>query len=854
MLVFLFLSSHFVDSFLLQHDTYEDRIRMLVQMGTPLPPNTILSPSVTSFASLTPSELPAQQPSQFSPAPSYVSSPAVNAHASPLVSSSFAAPEPSPALSQHSFASSARSAESTSTTTGARPPSMVYRRHRSAKEDQERASISSMQQITAPRERESSGERSYEGIGSAMLQESDGEDPSRGGGLGGGDILSPVSASSDSTAGAATPLASSHQQHSHSLSAELASHASRSLLSPQQQPPHTAPLPPPVPSISTSHSPSASLSDDDFSQPLHTAVEYASGWPEEARDEPAPLPSANSSFSVDDQIRRPSFASSAMRRGSSASAVTTTSEATLRIAGGGIAGGESMRRAASAQSASSSGTLEIRPRPSRSASLASTAMLASGSGSSQGQQGANGHSLVGSTNEGSISMRRNQAIGAERYGDESAMVDDGGDDGARPANIVVRAPSSERDRTSAQYAALPLPPPPPTPTSAGGGGKGSTFPGRLRALSQPGSKRPKLQSFDSEQPPPRPPLPPLLSAANRSASSHHTSTLSNGIQRKPSIPTPTPTSLSLNLPAAGHPNLGRSNSSSSISSASSAARAERLAHLNGGGSVGGGSESNTPTSSIFPHRSRGPSLSPTTPSATLTTHHPHPSHPNGVYLSTGLPSPPAASSPSSREATLSIPAVRRPFHLMRLLVATIPSSSNGGGGGGYLSEKLFVPSQIWTTQGGAKLLAIETKVRMLDLLSTGLDSLQTAGKGLLLVPLGSSAAEKFAKEEAARFGRELEAFEGLAEGVQSTLGKKLGGVVGAGEGEKEIGGVGVGGGKGARKGSTVRRLLPCSLDSFRSCGIVTDYPESYCTGELLGVVEQAVDVAQPSDERCFVRP
>lgn len=119
---------------------------------------------------------------------------------------------------------------------------------------------------------------------------------------------------------------------------------------------------------------------------------------------------------------------------------------------------------------------------------------------------------------------------------------------------------------------------------------------------------------------------------------------------------------------------------------------------------------------------------------------------------------------------------------MRLVLATMSLSSTTSTGG-YISEKLFLPSAIWRTTQGAgaatKLVALETKVRMLDLLSNGLDGVDKAGRGLLLVPIESANATAVARQEADRFARELDSFEGLAEGVQSTLAKKLGpGVVG----------------------------------------------------------------------------
>lgn len=182
-------------------------------------------------------------------------------------------------------------------------------------------------------------------------------------------------------------------------------------------------------------------------------------------------------------------------------------------------------------------------------------------------------------------------------------------------------------------------------------------------------------------------------------------------------------------------------------------------------------------------------------------------------MSAGLANPPPdASSPASRETALSIPPPRRPFHLMRLVLATMSLSSTTSTGG-YISEKLFLPSAIWRTTQGAgaatKLVALETKVRMLDLLSNGLDGVDKAGRGLLLVPIESANATAVARQEADRFARELDSFEGLAEGVQSTLAKKLGpGVVGG------TASMSAPNGGGGRKGSAVRCRLFTRIDLF----------------------------------------
>jgi len=71
----------------------------------------------------------------------------------------------------------------------------------------------------------------------------------------------------------------------------------------------------------------------------------------------------------------------------------------------------------------------------------------------------------------------------------------------------------------------------------------------------------------------------------------------------------------------------------------------------------------------------------------------------------------------------------------------------------------------------------------MELLLSSLVTLNQAGQPLLSPALANTAlssgvgGERWVLEEAKRFGRELEGFEGVLEGVQNTLSKKLGGLV-----------------------------------------------------------------------------
>ncbi|KAK4046005.1 hypothetical protein OIV83_006440 [Microbotryomycetes sp. JL201] len=127
--------------------------------------------------------------------------------------------------------------------------------------------------------------------------------------------------------------------------------------------------------------------------------------------------------------------------------------------------------------------------------------------------------------------------------------------------------------------------------------------------------------------------------------------------------------------------------------------------------------------------------------------------------------PPLLSAGSTLEAKLErklrslaspVQPARRPFHLLLQVLETLE------GDGAYVTPRLYVPRQVWL-QTGIKLPAIETKVRMLDLLATGLESVRDAA---IRWQQGRAGAKAFLQE--------LESLEGLVDGIQSTLSKKLG--------------------------------------------------------------------------------
>lgn len=294
--------------------------------------------------------------------------------------------------------------------------------------------------------------------------------------------------------------------------------------------------------------------------------------------------------------------------------------------------------------------------------------------------------------------------------------------------------------------------------AAGEFGRRTSPPQRHRALSQP-SKRPLLSSYLSDQAPP-------------SLPSFKPRMVSPSLTRKMSMPMVKTLSVNTDV------SLSRTASNSSITSFTRAPFAETPMSA---------------TSGFFPFRASPP---------------PH----SSSYLS--LSPPPFDLS----QPTVSL--VRRPFHLMRQIAASIET-------GGYITPRLYIPKSLWS-QSGVKLVAIETKVRTLDILLTGMEGLEKFDDFLLSPqsPLDVSGA----KEYVSRFVKELDSFEGLMDGIQSTLSKKLGYSPSA---------------LGNKKVNAVRpRSLPCHWLVLTVCNLV----------DLVQRVElETFSLARPSDEWTEVR-
>jgi hypothetical protein len=106
----------------------------------------------------------------------------------------------------------------------------------------------------------------------------------------------------------------------------------------------------------------------------------------------------------------------------------------------------------------------------------------------------------------------------------------------------------------------------------------------------------------------------------------------------------------------------------------------------------------------------------------------------------------------------------RPFYVMNLLQASIERGS-------YITKRLYLSRELWL-QSGSRLLAIETKVRMLDSISNGIEGIERAGS-FLLRPSHTDQPGLNAIN-ASKFLKLLEDFETLLIEVQNTLAKKLG--------------------------------------------------------------------------------
>lgn len=334
----------------------------------------------------------------------------------------------------------------------------------------------------------------------------------------------------------------------------------------------------------------------------------------------------------------------------------------------------------------------------------------------------------------------------------------------------------------------PLPPPPthalpqlpPQPTSAGSQGSNQSV--RARRLSGQNAKQLKIETTKITAPP--------APATAHAAIPHHPSrtssyivqqrqALSAGPNRttgplsaRPSI-SPAPVTgdgydapplpigfLQDEVPRSGSPSVGRPSLRKNFSSSSLKSTKSRnisVSHIDDTSDLSPG----TPHSSQFGingSSSRLPAL-PSIPTPLAGTFRERSDTTGGLHLfdndfhtpnSPGSPKPvlvdaPAPLEPCPNEVML------RPFWLMRCLYQTLCHPR-----GGYLSNKLFVPRDVWKVKG-AKLKNLEEKIYNCDYLTAALQKL--------------SRVDTY---DADAVLEEMQSLEGVLEQVQAALTKKLG--------------------------------------------------------------------------------
>ncbi|PWN32473.1 uncharacterized protein FA14DRAFT_74564 [Meira miltonrushii] len=127
--------------------------------------------------------------------------------------------------------------------------------------------------------------------------------------------------------------------------------------------------------------------------------------------------------------------------------------------------------------------------------------------------------------------------------------------------------------------------------------------------------------------------------------------------------------------------------------------------------------------------------------------------------------------PDSNDLNMPNEKCLRPFHTMKQLSKSIEKGS-------YLTQKLFLPKELWLQNvGGSRLSAVDTKIRMVDLMSTSMDNVENYGQFLLhemsFNQPGTTAIH------VAKFVKSLDEMESVMMEVQHTLNKKLGNLEGS---------------------------------------------------------------------------
>jgi hypothetical protein len=90
--------------------------------------------------------------------------------------------------------------------------------------------------------------------------------------------------------------------------------------------------------------------------------------------------------------------------------------------------------------------------------------------------------------------------------------------------------------------------------------------------------------------------------------------------------------------------------------------------------------------------------------------------------------------------------------------------------GGYITPRLHVPQEVWS-QGGARLLNLPEKVRVVEVLCSSLEEVQHVSGGIFV---SASLAPGIGKKEGELWSLKLEEFSNVCDGVVANFGKKLG--------------------------------------------------------------------------------
>ncbi|CAO1623801.1 unnamed protein product [Jaminaea pallidilutea] len=382
-----------------------------------------------------------------------------------------------------------------------------------------------------------------------------------------------------------------------------------------------------------------------------------------------------------------------------------------------------------------------------------------------GQSGASRFLVNPSVVGGSIISRRLKASGAAQEAETdtpstaSQLIPNDGTDPTPPAQPSTAAnPSTQSSAPSSQDSTTSI--------------------GRRRALSQPGGKRPTLPSAFHA---------PALPKFARKLSNAATSPAASGSSvNNSSLQQPQP-----------------------LGSAISAFQQRQLGYPSPALSSGSGyhalheSDSTGVSPAIVTSEYPWPSpvasaeadrlASTSTPKITSTAYTPSAGtslsdlFPGGLYSAAAVGAPSIAlSRPSEasrlRKVTPTAMANASPASLTQTVLSSQPPLRAFGAAkslrntiltGALLTRKLSISPSIWLTPHGAKLSALDTKVRMLDLVSAALDGVEKAGQPLL-VPVKETAGASSTNGQVKTFVKQLDELDVLLTDVQNTLSKKLG--------------------------------------------------------------------------------